>query len=290
MFSASEIKQLCKELDIWPTKTKGQNFLINKDIVKKIIETADLNKDDVVLEIGPGLGVLTNELAKRVKKVVAVELDKKLVSYLEKKFSGVNNLELVNDDIIKWLGNSRLSGGTLSVPNTTLSVVANLPYQITSRVLRLLLESDNPPTQIVVMVQKEVGERICEAPGKMSVLSIMVQYYGQPKIIKLVGKGNFWPRPKVDSVILRITTLKDPSHSTGHGAERYAERRRNKKLFEVVKLGFSSRRKMLKNNLGKIYDIKKIEKILGEMGLNLKIRAQELSVKEWVGLAKQLNS
>jgi 16S rRNA (adenine1518-N6/adenine1519-N6)-dimethyltransferase len=276
MFSIGEIKQLCQELDIQPTKSKGQNFLINRDIVRKIIETAELGQDDIILEIGPGLGILTFEMTRQVKKLIAIELDTKLAGFLkrQKEIRKLGNLDIIHGDVLELLNYYIVK----LLEGQKYKLVANLPYQISSRALRLLLESSHPPTHLVVMVQREVGERICELAGRMSVLSVMVQYYAEPRIIKIVGKGNFWPRPKVDSVILRISRRMNIPMDADE----------NRDFFKLVKLGFSSRRKMLKNNLGKIYGHKKVEEILAEVGLSLKTRAQELSVDNWIGLYNKL--
>ncbi len=266
----NDIKNICQRLEMSPTKDRGQNFLVNSEVVDKMVDLAEVSRNDVVLEIGPGLGILTQRLVARAGRVVAVELDGKLYEYLSERFKGIKNLELVKADGLKWLE----AGG---VGRGDYKVVANLPYQITSRILRLLLSRVNPPSGMVVMVQKEVGERMVAKPGKMSVLSVMVQYYGQPVMAGVVKKGNFWPKPKVDSGIVKVDRVRE-----------YAEE--DELFFKVVKVGFLSRRKMLKNNLGNVYGEDEVVKILGELGLNLKVRAQELRVEDWINLVRKLEN
>ncbi|MFH1890872.1 MAG: 16S rRNA (adenine(1518)-N(6)/adenine(1519)-N(6))-dimethyltransferase RsmA [Candidatus Kuenenbacteria bacterium] len=279
VLSVNHIKELCKELDIKPSRKMGQNFLIDNDVLDDIIKTADLDKKDTVLEIGSGFGVLTQELVKKAGRVAVVELDRKIFDWLENRFNDNDNLKLVQGDIIKLLNCYivKLLGGV------DYKVVANLPYQITSRVLRLLLEMKNKPKIIAVMVQKEVAERICAKKGKMSVLSVMVQYYGKPEIIRMVARKSFWPAPEVDSAILYIKIQDTPqSFTTGQANSKFDE-----DFFKIVKIGFSSKRKMLKNNLANVYNPEAVEKILKEMGLGLKVRAQELGVEEWIELVNK---
>lgn len=262
MYSIGEIKQICKELDIQLTKSKGQNFLINESVRDRIIQAADLKGDETVLEIGPGLGALTEELIKK-SKVIAVELDKKLYGYLKSK--KLENLELVQGDILNFLRGE----------NKFAKVVANLPYQITSHILRVMLEK-NVAEELIVMVQKEVGERIVAKPGKMSILSVMVQYYSEPQILFKVSKGNFWPRPKVDSAVvkLKVKSLKFEVDED--------------KLFRIIKIGFSAKRKMLKNNLAGVYAAEQVKRVLKKIGLAENVRAQELSTEQWLNFYTQL--
>jgi len=275
MPSLNNIKKLCAELDIKPTKSKGQNFLIDKNILAKIISTANLQANDTILEIGPGFGTLTQALIKNTKQVISVELDKKLFNFLTEEYKTTNNLELIQGDIIELLRN----------PNSQLAklknykVIANLPYQITSHFLRLILERPNKPTEITLMIQKEVAERICAQPGRMSVLSVMVQYYTDPQILFTVSQNSFWPAPAVNSALIKLKT-KQLNSSPDF----------DKKLFKTIKTGFSSKRKMLKNNLGNIYDKNKLVQIFSALNLNPKTRAQNLSIPDWINLTKKLTS
>lgn len=260
-----QTKELCKLYDITPARSKGQNFLINENTYNEIIKAAELNKDDVALEVGPGLGFLTAALAKRVKKVIAVELDDKLVEVLRTGLAaqGIKNVEVVNGNILDF-------GIKISDLNNY-KIVANLPYNITSIFLRKFLTAEHKPSMMVLMLQKEVAERIVAEPGKMSLLAISVQYYARPEIIKIVPKNNFWPTPEVDSAIIKLT-INNLQLTINE-----------KDFFRLVKIGFSARRKMLKNNLanGLHVDCEEVEKILTASGSNPKIRAQDLSVSDW---------
>ncbi len=268
----SQTQNICQELNLNPTKSKGQNFLIERQIVDDIIKSSNLKSNEIVLEIGPGLGVLTQELLKQTKKVVAIELDKKLFNYLSEKFKRDNNLKLIEGDILELLDND-----IINLLGQEYKVIANLPYQITSYILRRLLELKNRPVELVVMVQKEVAERICASAGQMSVLAVMVQYYSQPQIVRLVGKDNFWPAPQVDSAILRLVVKKIDNDNIN-----------NKKFFKLVNIGFSNKRKMLKNNLANVYNNQQIRQTLNKLNLDLKIRAQELNIDDWIKLYKEL--
>jgi len=252
------MKKILKKYKIRPLKRLGQNFLIDKRVLEKIVNAANLSSKDIVLEIGPGLGILTIELAKRVKKVIAMEKDRKLCGILSEMLDARNirNVQVVNDDILNT---------KYQLPNTKYKLIANLPYYITSPVIRKFLEAKNKPRLMVLMVQKEVGQRICAQPPKMSLLSIAVQFYAKPEIINYVSKKSFYPQPKVDSAIIKITPKPIPKINT-------------KKFFNLIKKGFSSKRKMLKNNL-------KIKgSLLEKLSLNPKTRAENLSIKDWIKL------
>lgn len=244
-----EILSTFKKYNIRPSKKLAQNFLTDKNILEKIVEAADLNINDIVLEIGPGLGVLTNELSKRCKKIIAVEKDEKMLEVLKDR--NYPNIELINKDILKT---------TIQLPEKY-KLIANLPYYITSPIIRMFLEKDQPEL-MVLMIQKEVAQRIC-AKNKLSVLSVSVQFYADAKIIKYVSRNCFYPVPKVDSAIIKIIPKQIPNIDV-------------KKFFQLVKMGFSSKRKKLKNNLKGI--IKK------EIDFDLNLRAEDLSINDWIRL------
>jgi 16S rRNA (adenine1518-N6/adenine1519-N6)-dimethyltransferase len=245
-----------------PIKYLGQNFLTSRKIVEEIISAADLKPDDVVLEVGPGKGILTEALLEKVSqgRVIAIEKDKRLVEYLRDKFKKQKNLEIIEGDILKF----NFTRYRLRV--TGYKIVANIPYYITSRFLRSFLQSDFQPSKMVLMVQKEVAERIVAKNKKESILSISVKVYGQPKIIKKVPAEYFSPRPKVDSAILLIDNI---SKEFFKGID-------EKKFFEIVRKGFSSKRKLLKNNL-KLLDTE----CLTKCGIPEKARAEDLSRESW---------
>jgi 16S rRNA (adenine1518-N6/adenine1519-N6)-dimethyltransferase len=262
-------KNLLKKYHLRPSKRLGQNFLIDETVLQKIIQTADLSKKDIVLEIGSGLGILTQELAKRAKKVIAVEKDKNMVKILKEILKDYQNVEIIEGDIL----HQTFQGQPL------FKIIANLPYYITSPVIRMFLELKNPPQEMVLLVQKEVAQRICAQPPKMSLLTVAVQFYSQPKIISYVSKKSFWPQPKVEAAILKISQIKKPQNID------------IQQFFRIVKAGFSAPRKQLINNLSKGLksEREKIKKALLDCGLNPKIRAESLSAGDWIKLSEKLD-
>jgi len=252
------IFEMLKKYKIKPIKHFGQNFLIDKNVLDKIIDAAELTSQDIVLEIGPGLGILTIELLKGTKKVIAVEKDKKLCEILKTNLKRYKNLKIINEDILK-IKIDKLSN---------YKVVANIPYYLTSPLIRKFLEEKNKPSAIILMVQKEVAQRICASPPHMNLLAIAVQFFAEPKIISYVSKNSFYPMPKVDSAIIKIIPKSIPDINT-------------EKFFNLVKRGFASKRKMLKNNIPGI-DLEKI-------GLNPGVRAENLPIKDWLKLFHSLN-
>ena len=269
MFSPSKIKEIASGFGFSPSKQMEQNFLIDKNILAKIISAADLKKEDTVLEIGPGLGVLTEELSLRAGMVTAVEADKKLAAVLRKRFKNIKDLKIVEEDFLKinLAGLGLLSG---------YKVVANLPYSITSAAIRKIMEADPRPSAAVLMVQKEVAERICATAGDMSLLALSVQYYGTPKLLFKVSKGCFWPSPKVDSAVIKLVMDKKRNSEE---AERF---------FRIARMGFSSPRKQLQNNLSSGLHIPKEKSVelLNRAKINPKARPEDLSVSDWERLAQ----
>ena len=244
-----------KKEDVFLKKGLGQNLLTDKNIINKIVNSIDINKDDIVLEIGPGLGAITVELSKKAKKVVCVEKDKEMIEKLKEKVG--DNVEIINADALEFIKNTDLE---------KYKVVANIPYYITSSIIQGLLESDNQPSDIYLMIQKEVGHRICAKPGDMSVLAISVQYYAIPKILFNVSKNSFYPAPKVDSAFIQIK----PNGT-----------KRNDEFFKLIKKGFSHPRKKLANNL-EAREL--VENWLKENNLKAGERAENLSVEQWKDL------
>jgi len=286
----NQTKQICQKYGIKPSRSKGQNFLISDEVYNRIVEIGDLSKEDIVLEVGPGLGFLTQRLARKAKKVIAVELDDKLANVVEERIKEqeIENVEVVNEDILKLISkleihptseyrqNSKLiRNSKFEIRN--LKVVANIPYNITSHFLRLILSRPDKPESMTLMLQKEVAERIVAKPGKMSKLAVSVQFYASAKIIDYVDKDNFWPQPKVDSAIIQLQITNDKLRIKNIDEQ---------KFFQLVKYGFSAKRKMLKNNLAAGYRIKPTEagKLLKMADFRENIRAQELSVTDWLKL------
>lgn len=253
-------------------KSFGQNWLRDEFTLDLIVESAAIKTEDVVLEVGPGLGYLTNKLAKQAHKLICVEADQDLIPHLSHQFGAVSNVEIVQSDILKY--------DLTKLPNNYL-VVANIPYYLTSYLIRKFLESTNPPARMVLMIQKEVAERIVATPGKMTVLSFSVQYYARAEIIAPVAKELFEPIPKVDSAIIRIARRSKP-----------AFRADTKQLFRLVKAGFGEKRKMLRNSLagGLRLDVVRVEELLELAGLEPTARAQELSIEQWEKLYRTMQS
>ena len=260
-------------------KSLGQNFLKDEAVLDRIIKAANLSKEDVVVEIGPGRGSLTEKLAQVCGKVIAIEIDERLVEVLHTKFVGNENIEIIASDILKInLPELIIEHG---LDKTGYKVVANLPYYITSPIVRLLLETKYPPTEMVVMVQKEVAERIVAKKGAMSILAVSVQYYAKAEFLFTVFKESFEPMPKVDSAIIRVT----------RNVERETfSKEETKKFFRIVKSGFSAKRKTLINNLSNGLQLEKklVEEKLVSLGFPPNTRAQELGVEDWRKLVELL--
>lgn len=268
---------LCKMYGIEPSRSKGQNFLVNEEIYDLIISTADLKSTDVVLEVGPGLGFLTFKMADKVKKVLAVELDDKLAEFL--KISLISqkreNVKIFNNDVLKIKGEKISQIGKYKI-------VANLPYNITSIFLRKFLSLNNKPELMVLLLQKEVVDRIIAKPPKMSLLSISVQFYAEVFKIAEVSAKNFHPAPKIDSAIIKIVPKKE---------QIFKDYQAEKQFFKLLRQGFSAKRKMLKNNLSISYNLKpeEIAEIFSSLGINPQCRAGDLSLKNWLEIFKKLN-
>ena len=276
--SKDVIQKLCRAYNIRPLRECGQNFLISRDVLDDMVEAADLKKDDIILEVGPGFGTLTLELAKRVKKVIAVEQDKILIKALQEnlKKENINNVEIIEGNVLK------LPTTRYQLLATNYRIVANLPYQITSRFLRQFLAEENKPQDMMLMVQKEVAERICAKPGQMSLLAVSVQFYAKPEIVRVVSKDCFWPEPKVDSAIIKIALSSRKNKERADFDEKY--------FFKIVQNGFLHRRQKLVNNLSNAFRLDKniLQLQLKEMEIFENARAQELSMNQWIDLTKEI--
>lgn len=228
-----------------------------------IVESANLTVADAVLEVGPGLGTLTEKLVAKAGRVVAVEADQDLVPNLIAMAARHDNLEIIQNDILKF---------DLTALPKNYKVIANIPYYLTSNLIRILLEATNSPSMMVLLVQKEVAERIVAKPGQMSVLSFSVQYYAKAEVVAPVAKELFDPVPKVDSAIIKIERLPHTAFEAD-----------TKKLFRLVKAGFGEKRKMLRNSLsgGLHIETSKVEELLKKAKLKPTARAQELSIDDW---------
>lgn len=257
-------------------KKLGQVFLQDKEVIQKIIQATEIKPKDQILEIGPGKGALTKFLLKTGAEIIAVEKDLELVKFLKKRFRNKPNLKIIHADIRDFIQNTEYR-----IQNTAYKVIGNIPYYLTSRLLRLLLENPIKPKLIVLMIQKEVAERLIAQPPKMNLLSACVQFYAKPKIICYVPKTAFTPIPKVDSAVIKITPTK---------TKKNIDEIQIKNFFHIVKAGFKQPRKLLINNLSKNLNLEKeyLQKIFLQSNLPLNTRAQNLSIKEWESLSSLL--
>lgn len=264
-----------KRFGLRADKSLGQNFLQDESVLEKIAVTADIQADDSVLEIGPGLGSLTRYLCTSAREVTAIELDMDMLPPLKAVLAPYKNIRVVHGDILK----TKISE-LINTPDYL--VVANIPYYITSAVIRHLLESEVKPRRVVLTIQKEVAERICAEAGDLSLLALSVQVYGKPSIAAKIPASAFHPAPKVDSAILRIDIYPEP----------IVPREMLKTFFKLTKAGFSQKRKTLRNSLssGLHISTKESEAMLASCGIDYMRRAETLSIEEWQGLCKLNNT
>jgi len=266
----SKIIERLDKLGLKPSKGLGQHFLIENAAYQKIVAAGQIERGEVVLEVGPGLGTLTEVLLEAGAEVIAVEKDRKLISFLESEFKE-KNIKIIEGDILE------MNPKELGLQDRGYKVIANIPYYITSKLLRNIFELWPQPKLLVLLVQHEVAHRIMAKPPHLNILAISVQYYAKPKIISKVSRQSFSPPPDVDSAIIQLT-------STDKKPDREAEKR----FFRVVRMGFSSKRKKLANNLsaGLKIDKKLTEKILSEAGIGLDSRPENLTIDQWQKIAE----
>ncbi|MFC2003776.1 16S rRNA (adenine(1518)-N(6)/adenine(1519)-N(6))-dimethyltransferase RsmA [Chloroflexota bacterium] len=275
----AQTKRLLRRFELQARKSLGQHFLIDRDVLKSIVSTAELSSTDTVVEIGPGLGMLTRELEGKAGLVIAVEVDSKLSALLRETLASSENVVIINRDILKIEPESLLQEQkAVSLPEAispfSYKVVANLPYYITSPVMRQFLEAKVKPEIMVVMVQKEVAKAIAAEPGKMSLLSVSVQFYGKPKIIRYVPAQCFYPAPEVDSAILRVDLYPQPPIAVTD----------ERSFFELVRAGFSAPRKQIVNSLtqGLKWPKAEVLSLLEKAGIMPQRRAEALTLDDWV--------
>ncbi len=256
-----------------PKKSLGQNFLKSESALRKIRDAADPTADDIILEIGPGLGALTETLLPFVGKMIAIEKDDTLYSILSEKFKieiDIGKLDLINGDVLHF------DPGVLQYYDKTYKLVANIPYNITGAIIQKFTEAIYQPSMIVVLVQREVAERVVARDGHESILSICVQAYGNPSYIATVKAGSFHPAPRVDSAILKIDNI---------SRDRFMNIDHEDIFFNLVKTGFAHPRKMVISNLSQLFDRETITRFFHNLGLPENIRAEKMSINDWSNLS-----
>ncbi len=277
----SQTRKLLRRFDLKARKGLAQHFLIDEEVLSLVASTAGLTPADVVIEVGPGLGMLTRELASLAGRVITIELDNKLAAILKKTMASSNNVTVINGDVLGINPAALLQENREKFPpaiNSPFSykVVANLPYYITSAVLRHFLEASVKPQAMVVMVQKEVAEAIAAGPGQLSLLSISVRFYGEPTIISYVPARCFYPAPEVDSAILKIDVYPQPPVPVTDEPG----------FFRLVRAGFSASRKQIANSLTQGLGLPKADvlPLLEKSGIAPQRRAETLTLDEWAQL------
>jgi 16S rRNA (adenine1518-N6/adenine1519-N6)-dimethyltransferase len=272
MTDQPSVASLLRSHGLRPNKRLGQSFLADPALLGRIADAAGLQPDDMVVEVGAGLGTLTRLLAERAAQVLAVEIDDGLLEILREQVAGLSNVQVIPGDIL------RVSLPCLAPHGYKL--VGNVPYYITSAILRRFLEQAPRPSRLVVTVQREVAERIVAAPGEMSLLAVSVQFYGQPQIVARIPAGAFLPPPEVDSAVLRIDVFEDPAVP---GVD-------EKAFFRAVRAGFGQKRKTLRNSLraGLALDAGQVVEALTQAGVDPERRAETLSLSEWGAVVRAL--
>jgi len=254
-------------------KSLGQHFLNSPQIITDIVSVSNISKDNSVLEIGPGEGILTEALLKTGANVVSVEKDDRLIAPLQRKFAKeivLRKLNLIHSDILDLELPHIISG--------PYKIVANIPYYITGQIIRMFLESDKQPESMTLLVQKEVAERIVARDGKESLLSLSVKIFGEPKLSRTVGRGAFTPQPSVDSAVLLIENI----------SKKKLEGIKEENFFKIIHAGFAHKRKQLLPNLASVYEKSLLIKVFKELGFDGKVRAEDLKLENWISLCKAI--
>lgn len=276
---AYKTKQIIKKYEFNFKKNFGQNFLVDERVLDKIVNAADINENDLVIEVGPGIGTLTQAMAKRAGKVVSVEIDKTLVPILGELLVDFDNIEIINNDILKVDINEIIARH----PGMKVKMAANLPYNITTPIIMGILEKHIPMESITVMIQKEVAYRMNAKPSTKDYgsLSLVTQYYCEPYLVANVPQNCFMPRPNVDSAVIRLDILKEPSVKV----------KDEKFMFDFIKAGFSQRRKTLVNCIfsSGLVNLSKVEigGILNELGYDERVRGESLGLLDYAKLSER---
>lgn len=279
---AYKTKQIIKKYEFNFKKNFGQNFLVDERVLDKIVNAADINENDLVIEVGPGIGTLTQAMAKRAGKVVSVEIDKTLVPILGELLEDYNNVEIINEDILKVDINEIIA----KHPGMSVKMAANLPYNITTPIIMGILEKHIPMESLTVMIQKEVAYRMNAKPSTKDYgsLSLVTQYYCEPYLVANVPQNCFMPRPNVDSAVIRLNILKEPKIKVSD--EQF--------MFNFIKAAFSQRRKTLVNcifssGLTKL-NKEELGKVLNELGYDERVRGESLTLEDYGVISEKFGS
>lgn len=279
-----ETKFIMNKYHIKANKSLGQNFLIKEEVVEKIVQSSKITKDDLVIEIGPGLGTLTKELLEKAGKVICIELDKKMLQILEDRFSLYENFEVLNQDVLKVDLKNLIQEDRKKSGRKTVKVVANLPYYITTPIIMKLLEEELPLDSITVMIQKEVANRLIAVPGEKETgaITYSVYYYAEAEGILEVPNDSFLPEPEVTSKVIKLNIRKEPPVKVTN----------KQKMFQIIKCAFMQRRKTLLNALvnTKIFNNKEQGIIiLSQLGLDHNVRPEKLKIKDFEAICEALD-
>jgi 16S rRNA (adenine1518-N6/adenine1519-N6)-dimethyltransferase len=279
---STSVPALLRAHGLRPKKSLGQNFLVDPAALQRIAAAAELVPDDLVVEVGAGVGTLTRLLAGQAGHVVAVELDERLVEILHEQLNDLGNVEILHGDILHFPDSP---APQFPLSHLGYKLVGNLPYYITSAVLRHFLEDEPRPRSIVVTVQREVAERILAGPGEMSLLAVSVQFYGQPRLVARIKAGAFYPPPQVDSAVVRIDVGQGPAVALGEGID-------ERDFFQVVRAGFGQKRKTLRNSLSSGLGLPpaRVDATLARASVDPRRRAETLSLEEWVGVVRSFQA
>lgn len=279
-----ETKFLMDKYNIKANKNLGQNFLVDENVIETAIEKSNINEDDLVIEIGPGLGTLTNYLLENAGRVICVELDKRMIKILEERFFLYKNFEVINNDILKVDLNEIIKQAKEKYNLKNAKIVANLPYYITTPIIMKLLESKIDITSITVMIQKEVADRLAEIPGgkNTGAITYTVYYYGNTEKLLEVPKSSFIPEPSVTSEVIKINIRKEPPVKV----------KNEERFFKLIKVAFLQRRKTLLNSLTNngISNKEELIKILKKLNIDEKIRSEKLTIEQFAELSNNLDA
>lgn len=279
----TKTRVIMKKYGITPNKSLGQNFLINEDVVNKIVDSSNISKDDLVIEIGPGLGTLTEELLQNAGKVLAIELDTRMITILKDRFSAYNNFEVINEDVLKVDLHTLIKTEKQKNNLKHAKIVANLPYYITTPIIMKLLEEKLDISSITVMIQKEVADRLIAVPGEKltGAITYCVYYYADSESVMIVDNNSFIPEPEVVSEVIKLNIRKNPVINI----------KDEKTFFRLIKISFMQRRKTLINSLvnGGVFKSKdEAKRVFDELNLDVNVRGENLSMQDFADLADKV--